>query len=150
MLQRLRRWLERHDPDHYTITGRDTSGATLPYLTRYHVLSTPWFRVYVHNIHRSDGDPNLHSHPWPFMAIQIAGFGYYEQRLSGVYRRRPGQVSILGRSKLHRVTLPPGKESWSVVFTLPRCQHSWFFLLGRRLISWVEFYRLKGYQIEHI
>ncbi len=34
----------------------------LLYLTRLRVVATPWFGVYVHDIHEDDGDRDPHDH----------------------------------------------------------------------------------------
>jgi len=44
-----------------------------PYLVRYTIISTRWFRLFVHKILRSDDDRDLHDHPWPFWTLILWG-----------------------------------------------------------------------------
>ena len=129
-------------PNH-TIRNPSEAGGLVDYMTRYRIVRFLGFKLCVHHMWRSDGDRELHSHPWPFISIPLKT-GYYEHRLSGVYRRRPGQFLFLGRSKLHRVELPAGKTSWSLVLMFPRLNHSWMFLVGRRLCPWITFLTERG------
>jgi hypothetical protein len=43
------------------------------YLTRWRLLQTPWFGIYVHCIRRPDGDRHLHDHPWSFLSLVDTG-----------------------------------------------------------------------------
>jgi len=67
-------YLRRHCDDIQTIIGKDGT----PYMRRYHLIKNEWLRVYVHEILRSDEDPELHDHPWDFTTILLSG-GYSEE-----------------------------------------------------------------------
>ena len=45
-----------------------------PYLTRYHLLSTPWGGLYLHHFHRGDQDPDPHDHPWDFWTFPLKSY----------------------------------------------------------------------------
>lgn len=47
------------------------------YLTRYRLMQTPWFAIYVHRFDGPDSRPTLHDHPWPFLSLVLRG-GYQE------------------------------------------------------------------------
>lgn len=47
------------------------------YLTRWRVIQTPWFGVYVHRFDGPDPRPTLHDHPWDFTSVVLRG-GYIE------------------------------------------------------------------------
>ena len=47
------------------------------YLTRYRIVQTPWFAVYVHRFDGPDPRPTLHDHPWNFVSLVLRG-GYVE------------------------------------------------------------------------
>jgi hypothetical protein len=51
------------------------------YLTRLHLIATPWFAVMLHWIHRPDPDAHLHDHPVDFVTVVLRG-GYVEERPS--------------------------------------------------------------------
>lgn len=59
-------WLTRYM---IQIDGQD-------YLRRLRIIQTPWFGVYLHDMHGPDRDW-LHDHPWPFMSVVLRG-GYGE------------------------------------------------------------------------
>ena len=139
--QWVQAWLE--SLSHYTIMNPGEDGQLVGYLTRYHLLRLFGFKLCLHHALRSDGDRELHGHPWFWAGIIVVG-GYWEHRLSGVYRRRPGQLLLVGRAKLHRLELPAGKTSWSLILMFPRLNHSWCFLQAGKLIPWVNFLRQKG------
>lgn len=57
------------------------------YITRLHLLKTPWFALMVHFINGPDPEPDMHDHPVSFLSCILRG-GYTELRPSGVYSRR--------------------------------------------------------------
>jgi hypothetical protein len=130
--------------------GRPSAGT---YLTRWTLTGSRFHgtggAVFLHRFHRSDADDALHDHPWPFVSIILFG-GYYEHTpdRSGFVSRRwygPGRVLTRPAVYRHRVELPPGRDSWSLVFRGAK-QKSWSFFclnaVGRltgRAIPWRSF-----------
>ena len=53
------------------------------YLTRYRLIRTPWFGIYLHRFDGPDPRATLHDHPWTFRAFVLRG-GYIERRLDPV------------------------------------------------------------------
>ncbi len=53
------------------------SAARGPLLTRYHLVKSRLFGIYLHHLHTSDEDRALHDHPWSFVTILLSG-GYFE------------------------------------------------------------------------
>jgi hypothetical protein len=49
------------------------------YLTRWRIIQTPFFAVYLHKITAPDSRPTLHDHPWNFLSVVLRG-GYHEVR----------------------------------------------------------------------
>lgn len=49
------------------------------YITRLHLLKTPWFAVCLHWINGPDAEPELHDHPVSFLSVVLRG-GYEEIR----------------------------------------------------------------------
>lgn len=49
----------------------------IPYLTRWRIIQTPVFGIYLHKIGTPDPRDTLHNHPWAFTAIILRG-GYLE------------------------------------------------------------------------
>src|SRR5262245_13303083 len=48
------------------------------YLVRLRIIQTPFFGVYLHDIHEDDGDRDPHNHPWSFLSIVLRG--HYRER----------------------------------------------------------------------
>jgi len=48
--------------------------------TRWRIIHTPWFGIYLHLWNKPDPRPTLHNHPWVFFSIILRGF-YGEARL---------------------------------------------------------------------
>lgn len=96
--------------------------------------------VYLHRFHCSDL-AEMHSHPWPFTAFILSG-GYWESTpgagwLEGSGERvrvwrGPGSVLRRPSTFIHRVEVPEGRESWSLIFRGPREQSWGFFCDGER------------------
>jgi hypothetical protein len=49
-----------------------------PYLIRWRLFECPWFRIYFHRILKSDGDRDLHDHPYNFVSLIVKGY-YWEK-----------------------------------------------------------------------
>jgi len=105
-----------------------------PYLKRYTCFWTPWFRVYLHNILRSDDDRELHDHPWKFTTYILEG-GYLEHVPQGTLRRDPGTVVRHEAEDMHRIELIDGKPAWTFVICGPKVRE-WGFQCTTR--GWVD------------
>jgi hypothetical protein len=57
------------------------------YITRLHLIKTPWFAVCLHWINKPDPEPYLHDHPVSFLSVILRG-GYIEYRLTNGRRYR--------------------------------------------------------------
>lgn len=49
------------------------------YITRLHLLKTPWFAICLHWLNKPDPEPYLHDHPVSFLSLILRG-GYTEAR----------------------------------------------------------------------
>lgn len=116
MIERL---LRRYLP-HKEIGWREI-GETF---TRYAVLRTRWFNIYLHQLHAPNWHPECHDHPWGFVAILLRR-GYLEQVGEKTYRRRSGSVLFRPATFLHNVITPYG-TSWSLIFTTSK-HRDWGF-----------------------
>lgn len=58
------------------------------YLTRWRVIQTPWFGIYVHRFDGPDPRPTLHDHPWNFRSLVLLG-GYVEATAYSDVRQPP-------------------------------------------------------------
>lgn len=102
----------------------------IPYLIRYTLFTCRWFSIKIHKVLISD-TAELHDHPWDYVSIILYG-GYWEHTevMSKQYfphnkielkdtRKWYGPLSILIRNGNihHRLELPEGKISVSLIFT---------------------------------
>jgi hypothetical protein len=62
------------------------------YLTRWRLIQTPWFGIYLHRFDGPDPRPTLHDHPWSFRSLVLKG-GYIEATEYGLLRSLPANVS---------------------------------------------------------
>lgn len=98
------------------------------YLTRWRLIETPWFGIYLHRIDTPDSRPTLHDHPWRFAAIVLRG-GYIERRLNlhdltvdECHEVR--RLNVMGAGAFHAITRLLRVPTWTLVF------------VGRRYRKW--------------
>ena len=104
----------------------DLYDAKAPYLTRWKLLTTPWFAVYVHKIWVHDRDRHMHDHPWSFASLILWG-GYVEQLPGKARHRRPGSFAVLRRPGIHSVRTLLREPTWTLVVR-GKDHHSWGFM----------------------
>lgn len=90
----------------------------LVHFRRYRLLETPWFRIYIHQICRSDEDRHLHTHPWDYISLLLKGS--YEQEFQtndvhGWTYHSGLSLTKLDRYSAHRITLHT-PEVWTLFF----------------------------------
>lgn len=100
--------------------------------TRYALLRTRWFNVYLHQLYAPNWHPECHDHPWGFIAILLRR-GYLERVGARDYRRRVGSILFRPAVFAHNVITPYG-TSWSIIFTTPKSRE-WGFLPCERRLS---------------
>lgn len=119
------------------------------YLVRLRIVQTPWFGVYLHDIHKDDGDRAPHNHPWSFVSIVLSG--RYTERLYEspiddsssfilkTYRRF--SIHRMGRDTAHRIVdARPGLKT--LIFVGPR-RFSWGFFEEGEYIDWLIYERTR-------
>lgn len=87
-----------------------------PLLTRYYLIETRWFAIYLHHLHASDEDRALHDHPWAFWTFLFSR-GYYEWTPTGRYWRR--RFSLLRRPALWAHRLELLRPTWTLILRGP-------------------------------
>ena len=106
-----------------------------PYLTRYHLMRTPWLRVYLHRIHAPDWEC-LHDHPWAWWMSLVLWGGYTEAVQASIepflsalslVTRRAGSLTFHGRGHAHRIMhLHQTSQTWTLLVVGPHVR-SWGF-----------------------
>jgi hypothetical protein len=105
------------------------------YLRRYKILRTPWLKIYIHEIVRSDEDRALHDHPWNFTSIILKG-SYVE--VTPIYRARclAGAMITRKAEDAHRLEIPEGQTTWTLVF-VGKKRREWGFATN---VGWIPHY----------
>jgi hypothetical protein len=117
------------------------------YLVRLRIVQTPWFGIYLHDIHKDDGDRAPHNHPWSFLSIVLRG--HYTERVYPAPLEQPDRyvpqthsarsMHRMGRTAAHRIVdASPGLKT--LIVTGPR-QASWGFFVDGELIDWSDYER---------
>jgi hypothetical protein len=74
------------------------------YMYRWPILSTGWFKVYVHRIVADDWSRDLHDHPKRFVSIGLWG-AYVEQTPAGERLFRAPWIRTFPATHIHRLRL---------------------------------------------
>ena len=91
--------------------------------TRFQLVKTPWFNVYLHRLLAPNPHPQCHDHPWWFVAVLLRG-GYWEYH-DGLWRwQSAGKVLYRPAEWSHNVVTVG--VSWSVILTGPKSR-DWGF-----------------------
>ena len=120
------------------------------YLVRLRVVQTPWFGLYLHDIHEDDGDRAPHNHPFAFISFVARG-SYVERvylnplsRPDDFVERRHRRFSFhrMGSSSAHRIVqAAPGLKT--LIFVGPR-RATWGFFERGEFIDWADYEREIG------
>jgi hypothetical protein len=118
----------------------DRVDKAVAYLSRWYAWGNPfsWSFLAIHQIHKSDADAHLHSHPFHYVALQLWGT-MYEVQPDGVHKRRAGYFRIRSRQSMHRLVLPHG-EVYSLFLGFGR-RGSWGFNVNGRIVDHKEYLR---------
>lgn len=115
---------------------------------RYRLLQTPWFAVYVHQICRSDEDPDPHDHPWDFSSVILEGAyeesSWYPPNFDKVQHKTyyTGDVIEHKAEDAHKIRLK-SHEVWTLVFTSGRNRY-WGYQTKAGWIGHEEYRQLKN------
>lgn len=121
--------------------------------TRYQLVKTPWFNIYLHQLWAPKWHPECHDHPWGFVAILLRG-GYLERVDMVDHHRYPGAILYRPAEFVHNVITPYG-TSWSLIFTTRKsrdwgfkpCEHQIDPYLDFAAKAWPEYREAYGNQL---
>src|SRR3954452_12681330 len=107
------RWafMERFEVPNYDSDGN--------YLTRWRIVQTPWFGVFLHRFDGPDPRPTLHDHPWNFVSFVVRG-GYTERRLDPAdmtvnEHHRVGRVNVMRTHDAHAIVRLWRVPTWTLM-----------------------------------
>lgn len=125
-------------------------GVDTLYLRRFYLTPRSWpVRVFLHNIFRSDDDPDCHDHPWDFSSLVLWN-GYTETIQSPrnyflkSYQRiyAPSFRKMLA-THIHKVTLDEKKPAVTLVFA-KKAKRVWGFWTQNGWVDWRTYLNLPG------
>lgn len=128
-----KRWgfFERFDID-------DVSNPGVIYLTRWYLVKTPWFGIYLHAIRKPDHDRCLHDHPWNFIPIILWGSYLEELPDDQFVVRSAGSVRHMRAEDAHRIDDLSGKVVWTLCL-VGRKRRDWGFHTTQGWKQWQEY-----------
>lgn len=104
------------------------------YLTRWRLIETPWFGLFLHRFDGPDSRPVFHDHPWSFVSLLVRG-GYVEHRLNlhdrTVKVRQINHLNVMRRDDAHFIDHLLRTPSWSVLLVGKR-RRTWGYLRPMR------------------
>lgn len=119
----------------FVVKGRESTSV---YMIRWRLFECPWFGIFLHRIYRSDDDPHLHDHPWPFASLILWG-GYWECLPDDrVTRRRPGTLVFHRATDMHRVSILGDRPATTLVL-IGRRYRDWGFATEVGWVQWREY-----------
>ena len=110
------------------------------YITRLHLVKTPWFAVCLHWLNHPDPEPFHHDHPVSFLSIILSGM-YIENR-NGVPALRLwfNWMEASPRDR-HTITyVAPGTLTLCLMGPKTR---EWGFHMPNGWVGWKDYYRNK-------
>lgn len=97
------------------------------YITRLHIIKTPWWAICVHWIKKPDPEPWLHDHPVTFLSYILSG-GYVE------WRSRNGELPQFKTRKTFNWITASKSDCHSIVEVLPNTVTLCF--MGPKVREW--------------
>lgn len=96
------------------------------YLTRWRIVQTPWFGIYLHRMDTPDSRPTLHDHPWSFVSFVLRG-GYWEHLDYGDGWRYVRRLNVKAATDLHYIDELARTPTWTLLLVGPR-RRTWGYL----------------------
>lgn len=119
------------------------------YLYRWILLSTRWFKAYLHHFVGNDWSRDLHDHPKRFISIGLWG-SYFEETPCSLpdWSNENGQIVYVRKftapwirsfpaTHIHRLTVP-SRNCWTIVIVL-KTVREWGFWNEGRFIQWRDY-----------
>jgi hypothetical protein len=115
------------------------------YITRLHVLKTPWFAICLHWINKPDPEPYLHDHPVTFLSIILSG-GYTEQR--SINGQAPTLVThrwfnFISATPYDSHTITEVRPNTLTLALMGPKTREWGFHIPGNWVHWKEYYRVQ-------
>lgn len=110
------------------------------YITRLHIVKTPWFAICLHWLNKPDPEPFHHDHPVSFLSIILQG-SYLEIRNGKPVVRNWYNYIPATRDEVHTiVSVVPGTLTLAIMGPKTR---KWGFHTPDGWIYWRDYYRVQ-------
>lgn len=108
------------------------------YITRLHLLKTPWFALMVHFINGPDPEPDMHDHPVSFLSLILRG-GYKERRQIGlrIYRHKVRWFNFIRATDVHQI-IRVSPHTITFCFVGPKVRE-WGFHTPQGWVYWRDY-----------
>lgn len=106
-----------------------------PLLTRYFLIRTRWFGVYLHCFHTADDQRAMHDHPWGYIVF-LFHRGYHEQTPSGYFFRPRFSILVRPATSIHAVFVE--RPTWTFLLRGP-IRRQWGFHTKTGWMHWREY-----------
>lgn len=132
-------WLTRIFGPPEEINGRERCPT---YLYRWHLLSTRWFKAYLHHFVADDWSLDLHDHPKRFVSIGLKGQYYEITQQRCEYFSAPW-VRSFPANHIHRLVMRRGwlgeiQDCWTLCLVFKTVK-PWGFYHNGVFIGWREY-----------
>lgn len=126
---------------------KDIEGKRVLYLRRWHLLNTPWFKIYLHRFTAPDQDKFPHDHPWNSWICILKGSyreNIYNSNCITHVLRKPGQFRFMSAKTTHRIVKLETSKVWTL-FVCGKKKREWGFHTKSGWIHWKNY--LKNYNV---
>jgi hypothetical protein len=121
------------------------------YITRLHILKTPWFAICLHWLNTPDPEPYSHDHPVTFLSLILRGWYREERRTHGkplhVTRHRWFNFIRATPEDCHTI-IAMAPNTLTLCFMGPKIRE-WGFHTNKGWVGWKDYYakQRKGIQL---
>lgn len=110
------------------------------YITRLHLIKTPWFAICLHWLHKPDPEPYDHDHPVSFLSIILRG-GYSEFRNGRLRWHRWFNYVRASVDDCHTIVYVK-PHTLTLCLMGPKVREWGFYRPGLGWIYWKDYYAL--------
>lgn len=107
------------------------------YITRLHLIKTPWFAICLHWLNKPDPEPYHHDHPVTFLSLILRGW-YAETRNDKVKIRRWFNFIRATASDQHTI-IAVGANTLTLCLMGPKVRE-WGFHTPKGWVWWKDYY----------
>jgi len=110
------------------------------YITRLHIIKTPWFAICLHWLHKPDPEPFHHDHPVSFLSVIL--WGAYSEIRNGKFKFRYyfNYMSASPNDRHTIVSVSP--NTLTLAFMGPKVR-DWGFHTDKGWVYWKDYYQTR-------